>query len=197
MCFPFLSLGGFGLFDNENSNKLNSFFEYGFYSSLNQNDKKEITEKHLKWGFYNGSAGNLDDPRFFFGPGLYWARNQGLSHYLDWHFSSVNNYPYYDFDGRESDVVMFYPSSNGQIYPSLKFEMAKEGLHFFQKLKLIENIVSKSVGARNQLDEAILYLKSLKKESSEFNSDLFYKKNTFDFRKNNNIINSFLDKLVL
>ncbi|MBC7538415.1 MAG: hypothetical protein H7281_06320 [Bacteriovorax sp.] len=178
--FPFLPLGGFGSFHDGDSKKLNSYFDYGFYSSLTKSDISKLKNTNLRWGFYNASAGNLDDPRFSFGLGLYIARLNGLSQYLEWHSAAVSNYPFYDFDGRESDVVMFFPTLDGKLLNSLRFELSTEGLHAFKKLKLLENAVANNSGRKMSINSARAWIESLKKEN------FFYSSNTFMNNKKNN-----------
>ena len=135
---PFMLRGGFGSKNESATKELNSLFDYGIYSNVSKAQLNSM-KRSEKWGSYNVSPGNLDDPRFTFGPGLYYARHAGLNHYLEWHSSAVNNYPYYDLDGRESDVVMFMPTSNGELYNTIRFELAVEGLTVLRKLILLEN----------------------------------------------------------
>lgn len=133
--FPFIPLGGFSSLNDSRVEELNTYFQFPFFSNVSKSKARRISSH---WGSYNASPGNLDDPRFSFGPGLYFARKMGLGHYLEWHASAVNNYPYYDFDGRESDVVMFMPSFNGDLYSTLRYELAVQGLQSFRKLTLLE-----------------------------------------------------------
>jgi hypothetical protein len=175
--FPFMPLGGFGFFQGQDSNKLNSYFDYGFYSSLTKSDISKLKNDNKRWGFYNASAGNLDDPRFSFGLGLYIARLNGLSQYLEWNSTAFNNYPYYDFDGRESDIVMFYPSKDGKLFNSLRFELSTEGIHVYKKLKLLEAAVENNVAS----PAVKTWLESLRRENYFYSSTTFLndKKNNF------------------
>jgi hypothetical protein len=139
---PKLLLGGFsGMYSN--TKKLNSYFDYGFYSSLKKGDIVDIKNKGHFWGTYNGSVMPMNDPQFSFGVGLYFMEEIGLNHYLDWHLNATHNYPYFEFDGRETDSVMFYPRSNGDLYTSIKFEHAVLGLNIYRKLKLLDSLQSK------------------------------------------------------
>ncbi|MBC7428211.1 MAG: hypothetical protein H7336_06340 [Bacteriovorax sp.] len=197
--FPFMPLGGFGSFHGGDSNKLNALFDYGFYSSLTKSDIGKLRDNNQRWGFYNASAGNLDDPRFSFGLGLYVARQNGLSQYLEWHSSSVNNYPYFDFDGRESDVVMFFPTIDGKILHSLRFEMATEGLHVYKKLKLIENAIVNNSGNPETIKQAKTWLDGIKRENYFYSSPTFMSNKSVDFRDfevklNEQLKNIFLKK---
>lgn len=144
--FPFILRGGFSSKSDPATRELNSYFDYGIFSNVSKSQLHSMG-RNSKWGSYNASPGNLDDPRFSFGPGLFYAHKAGLSHYLEWHSSAVNNYPYYDLDGRESDVVMFMPASGGELYPTLRFELATEGLHLLRKLLLLEKELEKDPGA--------------------------------------------------
>ena len=197
--FPFMPLGGFGSFHGGDSAKLNSYFTYGFYSSLSKGDISRLKDNRLRWGFYNTSAANLDDPRFSFGLGLYIARLNGLSQYLEWHANAVNNYPYYDFDGREADVVMFYPTKDGKLLSALRFELATEGLHAFKKLKVLEEAIANNSGPREALNSAKSWMDALKRENYFYSSTTFMsnKKNNFrDFESqlNGHLRNIFLKK---
>jgi hypothetical protein len=143
--FPYLSMGGFGAYEKSNPKleSLNRLFDFGFFSSLSVEDIKRLQNQKLKWGFYNAVPTNLDDPRFAFGAGLFLARKNGLSHYLEWNSIGFNQYPYFDFDGRESDIVLFYPSANGGLQTSVRFELARVGLATFRKLMLLEDLIKK------------------------------------------------------
>lgn len=196
---PFMALGGFGSFHGGDSNKLNSFFEFGFYSSLSKGDITKLKNNNQRWGFYNASAGNLDDPRFSFGLGLYIARLNGLSQYLEWHATAFNNYPYYDFDGRESDSVMFYPTTDGKLLHSVRFELATEGLHAYKKLKILETAIANNEGTASALSAAKSWLDGLRKEHYFYSSTTFMsnKKNNFrefESKLDEHLINIFLKK---
>jgi hypothetical protein len=194
---PFMALGGFGSFHGGDSNKLNSYFEFGFFSSLTKSDIGKLKGNRQRWGLYNASAGNLDDPRFSFGLGLYIARLNGLSQYLEWHATAFNNYPYYDFDGRESDVVMFYPTTDGKLLHSLRFELATEGLHAYKKLRLIEAAIENNEGSPAALSAAKTWMDSLRRENYFYSSPVFMsnkKTNFHDFKTklNEHLKNIFL-----
>ncbi|MGZ3787728.1 MAG: hypothetical protein ACXVLQ_04355 [Bacteriovorax sp.] len=195
--FPFMPLGGFGVFKNGDSLKLNSFFDYGFYSGLSKNDITRLKGNNQRFGFYNASAGNLDDPRFSFGLGLYMARLNGLSQYLEWHATAFNNYPYYDLDGRESDSVMFYPTIDGKLMHSLRFEMAAEGLHAYCKLKLLENAVANNLGSHEFLNLAKVWMENLKKENDFYSSATFMSNKKVNFREFETKLNEHLKNLFL
>jgi hypothetical protein len=141
--FPFMKLAGFSsmLHSQKEVESLHQLFDYGIYSGF---DKRKMTlwnKKKKKWGAYNLRPGALENPQISFGPVLYAARKQGLSHYLEWHMGAFHNYPYYDLDGRESDIAMLYPAVDGSLYPSIKFELAANGLEVYRKLKLLEQKV--------------------------------------------------------
>lgn len=129
-----LKIGGFSQIASKEQDLLNRQFDYGLYTNF----KKGYFSKDQKWGTFNGSPKALDDPRFGFGPILFAASKEGLSHYLDWHTSNYNNYPYFDLDGRESEVAMFYPKSDGSLLTTLKFELSSEGLQDYRLLKMLE-----------------------------------------------------------
>lgn len=195
--FPFMSLGGFGSFHGADSSKLNSFFEYGFFSSLTKNDVTKIKGNHLRWGLYNASAGNLDDPRFSFGLGLYIARSNGLGQYLEWHATAFNNYPYYDFDGRESDVAMFYPTSEGKLLHAMRFELATEGIHAYKKLKILESAIEGNNGPPAVIQSAKKWMNDLRKEYVFYSSPTFMNSKKVNFRQFQNTLNEFLIQLYL
>jgi hypothetical protein len=193
--FPFMSLGGFGSFDGAEASKLNNFFEYGFYSSLNKSDITKLKDKGLRWGFYNASAGNLDDPRFSYGLGLFIARQNGLSQYLEWNSTAFNNYPFYDFDGRESDVVMFYPTIDGKLFNSVRFELSVEGLHSYMKLKLLENILATKNNSSLELKAAKEWLSTIKNENSFYSSATFMSQKNMNFKELMTNLNKHLTQL--
>lgn len=192
--FPFLLLGGFGSKANKSTAPLNAFFDFGFFSNVTKSQMSNMGSKG-KWGSYNAAPGNLDDPRYTFGPGLYYARSKGLSHYLEWHASSVNNYPYYDLDGRESDVTMFMPSSDGGLYPTLRFQLAVEGLHSYRKLKLLEQLLASHKGNKHS-GAAREWLNSLKTGKFSANENILRPASTFSFSKFNQELNSHLSQLL-
>ncbi len=193
--FPFMALGGFGSYHGGDSNKLNSYFDYGFFSSLSKGDIGKLKDNGQRWGLYNASAGNLDDPRFSFGLGLYIARQNGLSQYLEWHATAANNYPYYDFDGRESDVVMFYPTVNGKILHSLRFLLATEGLHAYKKLKLLESAVLAGSGNPGAIKEAKAFLDGLRREHYFYSSTTFMSNKSVNFRSFDSKLNEHLKNI--
>lgn len=195
--FPFMALGGFGSFHGGDSNKLNSYFEYGFFSSLSKSDVSKLRSNNQRWGLYNVSAGNLDDPRFSFGLGLYIARLNGLSQYLEWHATAFNNYPYYDFDGRESDVVMFYPTTDGKLLHSLRFELATEGLHAYKKLRLIENAIADNAGPSAALSAAKTWMDSIRREHYFYSSPVFMSNKKINFREFDTKLNEHLKSIFL
>ena len=162
-------------------------------------DITKLKNNNQRWGFYNASAGNLDDPRFSFGLGLYIARLNGLSQYLEWHATAFNNYPYYDFDGRESDSVMFYPTTDGKLLHSVRFELATEGLHAYKKLKILETAIANNEGTASALSAAKSWLDGLRKEHYFYSSTTFMsnKKNNFrefESKLDEHLINIFLKK---
>lgn len=194
---PFMSLGGFSSFNGEDLNKLNSFFDFGFYSGLSKGDIAKLKNNNQRWGFYNASPGNLDDPRFSFGLGLYIARLNGLSQYLEWHATAFNNYPYYDFDGRESDSVMFYPTSDGKLLHSVRFELATEGLHAYRKLKILEMAINNKQGPSLDLAAAKLWMDDLRREHYFYSSTTFMSNKKYNFREFELKLNEHLVKLFL
>lgn len=195
--FPFMSLSGFGSFHGADSIKLNSLFDNGFYSSLTREDILRLKTNNQAFGIYNASPGNLDDPRFSFGLGLYIARINGLSQFLEWHATGFHNYPYYDFDGREADSVMFYPTSDGRLLPALRFEFATEGLHAYKKLKLLEAAIKNNQGNIENLNAAKLWLDNIKKENNFYSSSTFMSNRKHNFREFNSALENHLKNLFL
>jgi hypothetical protein len=165
--YPFMKLAGFsGMKENE-ATKLHELFDEGFYSSVMQH--KLYRYRQQKWGSYNAAPGNWDDPRYTLGPGLFLARAAGLSQYLEW--QTTNNYPYLELDGRESDVVLFLPKSNGEIRQTLRFVWAQEGLTIYRKLKLLQNVAPENT-----------WLKKLLRENV-FKGERFLERRDFDMEK--------------
>jgi hypothetical protein len=179
---PNLKLGGFSGM-HKNSKQLNDYFDYGFYSSINLKDISSIKMKGHSWGTYNGSYLPMNDPQFAFGIGLYYMEKAGLSHYLDWHLNATHNYPYFELDGRETDSVMFYPRSNGDLYTSLKFEHAVLGLNTYRKLKLLDRL---SFKMKPKVLKKYKDLKlSLKKQLNVLDFKSFYHRNRININKLN------------
>lgn len=138
--FPSWKLGGFSQVDKSaKAFMLNHLFDEGSYSHYEPKEMERLESAGLHWGLYNQAAGVTQNPRFSMGIGLYVGRSLGLSHLLGWHLSAFHNYPYYDLDGRENDAVMLYPSSNGELLSTVKFEQATQGIRDYRKLKWLES----------------------------------------------------------
>ncbi|MDP7319961.1 MAG: hypothetical protein QF441_05100 [Bacteriovoracaceae bacterium] len=157
-----LLVGGFSHTDDFKTESLNRLFDYGIYSSLSYSSLKNLKKIGQKVGMYNLSSGALEDPRYVFGPWLYRAQQAGLDFYLDWHLSAFQNYPYYDLDGREGDIAMLYPTRNGELYPSLKFELATEGLELFRKISFLDTALKQKLGSQKALIKIKKWLKTLR-----------------------------------
>jgi hypothetical protein len=181
--YSFLPLGGFSSMKSSDANPLNKFFDYGFFSKVESGIAKRITESGKRWGSYNGAPGNLNDPRFAFGPGLYLGRESGLSHYLEWHATGFNNYPYYDLDGRESDVSMFLPTSGGKLHPAIRFEFSVQGLNSYRKLVLLKKLIEEKKGKEASLSSARKWLYTLTNPNDFFNKDDFLLGRNYNFKK--------------
>ena len=179
--FPFLKLGGFSSPSEKASTELRSFFDYGFFSNFSRQQLRETGTKK-QWGTYNASPGNLDDPRFTFGPGLFYSRLNGLTHYLEWHSSSVSNFPYYDLDGRESDVTMFQPTSDGRLLPTLRFILANEGLNSFRKLKVLDEAIRSRKGSSEARAAAKKWLQTISSGSFSSRDNILRPGQNFNFR---------------
>lgn len=162
--FRGLKLGGFSQLTSKTGplENLNGLFDVGTYSSFDQKGVQKLTDKGLDWGMYNQAQGALEDPREQFGRLLWSRRNEGLGHYLEWHMSAINNYPYYDLDGREADVIMAYPSISGDLFPSIKFEQAAAGLEDYLLIQFTKTHFKNG-------DQKI----SFKNSVNEFRSSLF------------------------
>lgn len=193
--FPFMAIGGFGFFEGSDTAKLNNYFDYGFYSSLTKGHINKLKDQNQRWGFYNASAGNLDDPRFSYGLGLYIARLNGLSQYLEWNATSFNNYPYYDFDGRESDIVMFYPTLNGELLNSLRFELSVDGIQTYRKLKLLESAINTGQGTKAHRDSAHTWMNALKKKNYFYSSNKFMNQKNSNFKELSSTLDTHLKNL--
>jgi hypothetical protein len=190
--YPFLALGGFSSATDPSLRELNQIFDYGLYSHLSGFDRPP---KNQAWGSYNAAPGNLDDPRFAFGPGLFLARERGLSLYLEWHLSAVNNYPYFDLDGRESDVTMFMPTSSGDLRPTLKFELATEGIQNFRKLMLLSDLLQRNEGSVQSLGAAKSWLEKLRMTNRYLEKDDFLRGRGHDAKKFRSELNQHLRNL--
>lgn len=171
--YSFIPLGGFTQFGNKDLGKLNSLFDYGFYPSLNFEQVNSLKYSNKTFGLYNTSQGALDDPRFTFGVGLYAARKAGLGYYLEWNSVGFNDYPYHDFDGRESDIVIFYPSLKGNINPSLRFFLSTEGLNIYRKLVTLESMLGQKKIPSNLTTKVESFLSKVKKSNYFFSDPKF------------------------
>jgi hypothetical protein len=191
--YPFLLLGGFSSLVNDDLKELNDLFDYGFYSHITDHT---VNKAKKKWGSYNASPGNLDDPRFTFGPGLFKARQKGLSHYLEWHLTGFNNYPYYELDGRESDVSMFMPTTSGEVLPTLRFELATEGIYSFRKLLLLKDLIEKKKGNNRHLTLAKKWMDEQVTNNNFLKSDSFLSGKGKSFSVFKMELNKHLSKLV-
>ena len=178
--YPFMKLAGFSGMKDSEARKLHELFDEGFYSSVVQH--KLYRYRQQKWGSYNAAAGNWDDPRYTLGPGLFLARTVGLSQYLEW--QTINNYPYLELDGRESDVVLFLPKSNGEIRETMRFVLAQEGLTLYRKLKLLQKLAPENA-----------WLKKLLRENV-FKGERFLERRDFDIEKFKMELQQELKKLI-
>ena len=140
--YPFLKLGGFTTIGKGNLEELNNLFDWPFFSDTNFKEIKKAKSNKVILGLYNSSQNTMDDPRFTFGVGLFMARNSGVSSYVEWSSVGFHNYPYFDLDGRESDVVLFYPRKDGGINMTLRLALAVEGLNMFRKLVYLDSLLN-------------------------------------------------------
>ena len=171
--YPFIKLGGFTQFGNKDLGKLNNLFDFGFYASLNFEQVNSLKYSNKSFGLYNSSQGALDDPRFTFGLGLYAARKVGMAYYLEWNSVGFNDYPYHDFDGRESDIVIFYPSIKGNINPSLRFLLSTEGLNIYRKLITLENMLIQKKVPHALISKVEAFLTKIRKSNYFFSDPKF------------------------
>jgi hypothetical protein len=161
--FPFFRRGGFSTMDKKASLiRLHSLFSDGSYSNYVESEAKQLEARGLSWGNYNAASAPFDNPRYSFGMGLFIARKLGLSHRLGWHMSAIQNYPYFDLDGRENDAAMIYPSSSGKLLSTIKYEQATQGILDFRLIKLLEQHAQHSPRIRAWLNRNI----DLKQERS-------------------------------
>jgi hypothetical protein len=193
--FPFMKLGGFGTLGDLDTKVLREYFDYGFFSNVSKDQLGKLNSKSI-WGSYNASPGNLDDPRYSFGPGLYYARVKGLSHYLEWHSSSNNNFPYYDLDGRESDVTMFMPTSRGDLNLTLRFLMAVQGLNSYRKLKFLEMAIEGHKGSKEARLSASQWLSILKSGKWSTSENILRPVSDFDFSEFQKQLDKHLESLL-
>lgn len=175
--FPFLKLGGFSSMKSKSTKALNKTFDYAFYTSINKKELSNLTKSGQRWGMYNGSSAPLVSPVKSFSLGLFYGELSGQSQYLDWHLSSLQNYPYNIFDGRENDIVMLYPNRDGSVSPSVKFEMASMGLTIYRKLILLGNLIKKDEGPSASLLKAKKWYRKLIK-ANPFLSDPYLSRMT-------------------
>lgn len=169
---PILLRGGFTNLNDKSLTELNSYFDFPFYSHM----KGSVPAKG--WGAYNAAPGALDDPRFSLSAGLYYARKRGLTHYLEWHSSAIHNYPYYDLDGRESDIELFMAAPNMTLYPTLKFIKARQGIQMFRKIQLLQELTSKQTGNPDKK-----FLHKIEKGSFSDRQALLMPSKDFDFER--------------
>lgn len=189
--FPSLKTGVFSHMAKD-LHYFNKEFDYGIYSSVKSVEASKLNKIGQKWGLYNLSSGAIDDPRFVFGLGLRLARNSGASFYFDWHLSAFQNYPYFDLDGREGDISMLYPRKNAQVYTSLKFEMAAQGLSLFRKILLMEEVIKDKIGNKEGIHKAKKWMHRMSLNTGIFNQKKLDSLKSLSFEKLNSEVNQIL-----
>jgi hypothetical protein len=150
--YPFLRRGGFAhsMAPNQPAYQLNLSMTDISLSSYSRSHIREIQKRGLRWGIYNAAIGPFDVGRATFGEGLFVARLHGATHRLEWYLTLAQNYPYYDFDGREYDAMMLYPRTDGRIDLALKFEWAAMGLEDYRLLLLLEQLAQRQSNTHAQ-----------------------------------------------
>lgn len=181
---PILLRGGFTNLNDKSLNELNSYFDYPFYSHM----KGVVPVKG--WGAYNAAPGTLDDPRFSLSAGLYYARKRGLTHYLEWHSSAIHNFPYYDLDGRESDIELFMAAPNKTLYPTMKFIKARQGIQVFRKIQLLQELTAKQTGNPSRK-----FLQRIEHGSFSDRQSILTPSKEFDFERFHGELNHSLENL--
>ncbi len=158
--FPFLLRGGFShpIDDGKYGAELNKHFTDISLSSQTDKFASWLEKNHRKWGYYNQSIGLFENDRWAFGRSLHHARKTGCDHLLGWHLTGVQNYPYYDLDGRENDAMMLFPRQDGAFDYALKFEWAAQGVEDYRLLLLLEKRLEQ---AAEKGESARQWLKSL------------------------------------
>lgn len=192
---PELKIGGFSNFNDQEVKKLNNLFDFGFYSSLKNEDLNYLKKNNLNFGLYGGGASNLSDLRHVFGFALFLAQKNGVRGYLEWNTPGFNNFPYYDLDGRESDVVLFYPTISDGLFESFRFQLLKEGLAINQRLRYLEFLVeNKKVSP--EIEKEINSLLKLIKTQNYFEANYhFMSQYKYDFEKYKKQIDSLISRI--
>jgi len=193
--YPFISIGGFTQSGSGDLLKLNNSFDYSFYPYLSFDDVRKLKSNSKSFGIYNSSQGSLDDPRFSFGAGLFGARKAGLSYYIEWNSVGFNDYPYLDFDGRESDIVIFYPSIKGTIHPTLRFLLSVEGLNIYRKILNLELLLQDKTMTNAQRSKIETFLSKVKRENYFFSDPKFMSLKNRDFYQLKNELNQVLHEM--
>lgn len=132
--FPYLRTGGYAhpIAAGEDGSSLNMMFTDISLSSYTKEYVTKIRNNGHRWGLYNQAIGLFENNREAFGEKLIQARKLGCDHFLEWHLTLSQNYPYYDLDGRENDAMMVYPRKDGGLDFGLKFEWASLGLENYR-----------------------------------------------------------------
>ena len=100
----------------------------------NLNDHSEASVKAIhaagsQWGFYNG--GN----RWTYGDYMYKAAKQfGMKFRITWHWNLSMGDPYYALDGTEDEFAWCNAGPDGELIPSIEFELHREGLGDYRRL---------------------------------------------------------------
>ncbi len=189
--FPNIPLSAFSSMADESADDFNQSLNVGLYTKADSWKLQIWQRQGHQWGAYNGAPGNLDDPRFGFGVGLFLAARAGLKHYLEW--QSVNNYPYLELDGREGDVTAWLPLADGSVRPTVRFMLAAQGLETYRKLLVI--------AARSEKEDALgIELKSWLESVSErykiFQAERLLKNEKFSYEVFERELNEKLKKLI-
>jgi len=81
----------------------------------------------------------------------------------------------------ERKKFLFYPTSGGKLYNSLRYEFSTEGLHTYRKLRLLENTINKNNGPAQALKAAKAWPDSTRKENYFYSSTTFMNNKTSSF----------------
>ncbi len=158
--FPYLRTGGYThpIEEDTYGFDLNRTFSDISLSSVTRDFIATQQYSGNNWGVYKPLTGIKSDYLHSLGRLLYSIKKYGGDHFLAWHLSLNQNYPYFDLDGREGDAMMIYPRIDGSYDYSLNFEWATLGIENYRLLLLLQELL-KNVG--NKGDAARKWLKGL------------------------------------
>lgn len=134
--FPYLRLGGYThpIAAGQPGAILNDQLTDITLSSTNDAYLQILEKRGQKWGQYKQASGLSSNPKELFSKQLMELRGRGGDHFLAWHLTLSQNYPYYDLDGRESDAMMLYPRRDGGFDFAIQFEQATLGIQDYRNM---------------------------------------------------------------